>query len=556
MSAIGQIRLQVMWNRLIAIVEEQARTLVRAAFSPAVREGGDLSAGVFDTKGRMLAQAITGTPGHVNTMATAVVHFLDRFPTQTMSPGDVFITNDPWLASGHLHDVTIVSPAFHDGRVVGLFAATVHIVDVGGRGMGPDGRSLFEEGVLIPIMPLARAGELNEDLTTILYANSREPFQVQGDLLAIMAAGNDGARRLGTMLEEFGADDLTDLSDFIVDRSRAATLEALGKLRRGRFTSTMTVDGYDEPVHLHAALDVTDDGLTVDFDGSSPESSFGINVVLAYTKAYATYGLMCGAAPRIPNNFGSMGCFEIKAPEGSILNALRPAPVSARHIIGHALPDVVFGCLDQAVEGGVSAESGMMWNPYVRGRRDRDGNARPWEMFLFNAGGMGARPRQDGLSATGFPSGISSIPVEAAEGVAPILFRRKELRPDSGGPGRYRGGLGQIIEVGPVREGDTIAVSAMFDRVDNPASGRGGALPGAAGVVRFSGGGKGRAKGAQTVPTGETLILELPGGGGVGNPRERDESAIIADVEAGFVSEEAAREIYGLTTTIPSKPKG
>jgi N-methylhydantoinase B len=541
-AARADILNQVMWTRLGAIVEEQARTLIRAAFSPAVREGSDLSAGVFDAAGRMLAQAVTGTPGHVNTMATAIPNFLARYPLEGMAPGDVLITNDPWLASGHLHDVTIVSPAFHRGRAVGLFAATVHIVDVGGRGMGPDGRSLWEEGVLIPIMPLARAGRMNDDLMTILLANSREPQQVRGDVLAIVAAGHDGAARLAAMLDEFGADDLEALSEHVVARSRAATQAALGRLERGRFTSSMTIDGFDAPVTIQAALDVGEGRLTVDFDGSSPESGYGINVCKTYTDAYATYGLMCVAAPQIPNNHGSMGCFEVRAPEGSILAARRPAPVSARHIIGHALPDAVMGCLAQCVPGGVPAESGMMWNPYFRGARP---GGRAWEMFSFNAGGMGAQPGRDGMSATAFPSGIKNIPVEAAEAVAPVLFHRKELRPDSGGPGRHRGGLGQVLEVGPAEEGEALSFSAMFDRIEHPARGRDGGAPGAAGRVRFTDGAEGRGKGQQAVPPGARLVMELPGGGGHGDPAERPRDAVARDVAEGYVSARAARERYG-----------
>ncbi|MBW3097168.1 hydantoinase B/oxoprolinase family protein [Pseudohoeflea coraliihabitans] len=544
MSAVKVIRHQIMWNRLIAVVEEQARTMVRAAFSPAVREGGDLSAGVFDRQGRMLAQAVTGTPGHVNTMATAVRHFLSSYPIDEMAPGDVYITNDPWLASGHLHDVTIVSPAFYKGRAVGLFAATVHVVDVGGRGMGPDGNDVFEEGVLIPIMPLVRKGELNADLLTIMLANSREPFQVRGDILAIIAAGHEGARRLSGMLEEFEIVGLEELAEMIISQTRAATLTALSNLQRGEFESTMTIDGYDSPVVLKARLTVREEGLHLDFAGSSPQSSKGINVAATYTAAYSTYGMLCAAAPQIPNNYGSMSCFEVVAPEGTIVNALRPAPVSARHIIGHALPDVVFGCLEQCLDRGCPAESGMMWNPYLRGERRRSSGVAPWELFLFNAGGTGGRPGQDGLSATAFPSGIKNIPVEAAEAVAPIRFYRKELREDSGGPGRYRGGLGQHVEIG-ASDGSDLRFQGMFDRVDNPAGGRQGGREGLAGQVHLDDGTRLRAKGLQSIPAGRRLVLGLPGGGGYGDPRARDRQAISDDIADGYVTRESAQEFYG-----------
>lgn len=547
MSMPPSIQHQIMWNRLISVVEEQARTLVRAAFSPAVREGGDLSAGVFDRQGRMLAQAVTGTPGHVNCMATAVRHFLARYPLDALQEGDVLVTNDPWLASGHLHDVTIVSPAFLDSRCIGLFAATVHIVDVGGRGMGTDGRSVYEEGVLLPIMPLFRAGQINDDLLTILLANSREPEQVQGDLLAIVAAGNEGARRLVEMLEEFDISDLEALADFIIERSRAATLEALGKLTPGTYRNEMIIDGYDAPVRLVATLTVGPDGLSLDYSGTSDQSSYGINVVETYATAYSVFGLKCAAAPEIPNNAGSMSCFAVTAPEGSILNARRPAPVSARHIIGHALPDVVMGCMNQCLPSGAIAESGMMWNPYVRGMQ-KDGN-RPWEVFLFNSGGMGARPDQDGLSATAFPSGIKNIPVEAIEAIVPVLFRRKELRPDSGGPGKWRGGLSQIVEIASSDPDAEIQFQAMFDRVANPARGRRGGGSGTPGRAALDDGTVLQAKGLQRIPPGRALVLELPGGGGCGPAGERDRATVRQDVEEGYVSAEAARRDYGLIVT-------
>lgn len=543
-DAATNVRRQVMWTRLLSIVEEQARIMVRASFSPAVREGGDLSAGIFDARGRMLAQAVTGTPGHVNTMATAVEHFLAAYPIATMAPGDVYITNDPWLASGHLHDVTIVTPAFHGGAPVGLFAATVHIVDVGGRGMGPDAGDVFEEGIRLPIMSLARAGVLNDDLMTILLANSREPFQVRGDILAIMAAGEDGARRLTAMLEDLGVADLGVISAHILRQSRAATLEAIGKLTLGNYRHVMTIDGYGEPVRLEARLDVSKEGITLDFAGSSPQSPRGINVAATYTAAYSTYGLMAAIAPGIPNNYGSMGCFRVTAPPGSILNATPPAPVSARHVIGHALPDLVFGCLAQCLDGGVPAESGMMWNPYMRGHRPEAEGGGLWELFLFNAGGTGGRPGKDGMSATAFPSGIKNIPVEASEAVAPIMFHRKELRPDSGGPGTYCGGLGQTVELGS-SEGAELRFQGMFDRVDHPARGRAGGADGAAGKVALDDGTPLKAKGLQTIPAGRRLVLELPGGGGYGSPEKRDPAALGTDLADGYISQDAARAAYG-----------
>src|SRR5271163_3705651 len=253
-AALAQIHTQIMWNRLIAVVEEQAQTMIRTAFSTSVREAGDLSAGVFDRQGRMLAQAVTGTPGHVNSMANGVKYFLDVFPIASMKPGDHYITNDPWLTSGHLHDITVVTPSFYRGEAVGLFANTIHVVDIGGLGMGPDGRQVFEEGLSIPIMPLAREGIMNEDLLRMVRANVREPLQVEGDIYALCACNEEGAKRLVEMMDEFEITNLDRLGATIMDASREATLARIRALPHDTYRNSLTMDGYDKPLLLNAAL--------------------------------------------------------------------------------------------------------------------------------------------------------------------------------------------------------------------------------------------------------------------------------------------------------------
>lgn len=325
-ASLAQIQMQVMWDRLIAVTEEQALTLIRTGFSTSTREAGDVSAGVFDARGRMLAQAVTGTPGHVNAMARAVAHFLERFPLQTMREGDVFFTNDPWKGTGHLHDFTFVTPAFRDGRAIGLLASTSHMVDVGGRGMGPDARQVYEEGIYIPLMRFAREGQVDEAVIEIIRGNVRESTQVIGDLFSLAACNKIGARRLLAMMTEFGLDTLDDLSTHILERSREASLEALRRLPKGTFRHQMTVDGYDKPVSLVASMTIGDDSIDVDFEGTSGVSAFGINVPFCYAEAYASFGIKCIVAPRVPNNAGSLSIIRITAPEGCILNAKHPRP--------------------------------------------------------------------------------------------------------------------------------------------------------------------------------------------------------------------------------------
>lgn len=549
-----EIKLQIMWTRLMAVVEEQARSLIRTAFSETVSEAGDLSAGVFDRQGRMIAQAVTGTPGHVNSMAEAVRHFVAKFPPETMQPGDHFITNDPWLSSGHLHDVTVVSPAFHDGRLAGLFACTCHQVDIGGLGQGPDGRSIYEEGLFIPLMRLARGGVVNEDLLEIVRANVRQPAQVEGDIRSYMTCNHVGERRLGEMLDEFSGIDMDTLADFVFERSRTAMIAALKELPKGTFVNEMQLDGYDQPVLLRAALTIGDDGVTVDYEGSSPASQRGINLVMNYTKAYTAFGVRAVVAPGVPNNAGSLSPIEIKAPTGSILNVEKPWPVCARHIIGQFLPDVVLGCFAQVVPDRVPAEgASCIWGIQMRGGPEVGAapsvraNDKPkrFDVLFFNSGGSGARPGKDGLSATAFPSGVRALAVEAIENRAPVLIRRKEMLPDTGGAGARRGGLAQVVEVG-TRDGAPFAFFGMFDRVENPARGRAGGLPGSAGIVRVAEGDALAAKGKQVVAAGERLRIELPGGGGIGDPKTRDPEAVAEDVAAGLVSADAARELYGV----------
>ena len=545
-SALTDVQNQVMWSRLISVVEEQATTLIRIAFCPSVREAGDLSAGVFDRSGRMMAQAVTGTPGHVNTMAEAVLHFIDEFGYDGMTEGDVYITNDPWKGTGHLHDITVVTPTWRNGTIIGFFACTAHVVDIGGRGFGPDARELYEEGLFIPILKLFDKGEENKVLTSIIRNNVREADQVLGDMFSLAACNHVGIERLISMMDEFKIDSLENLAEFIFDNSARATAVHLAKLKKGATaTNQMTLDGYDAPVTLVATLTVDDQGLLVDFTGTSPMSRNGINVPLVYAKAYACYGLKCALAPEIPNNHASLAPFRVVAPEGCILNAQRPAPVSVRHVLGHFVPDLVLGALQEITDMDVPAEgAGSLWNLHISVRPlpgNKDGESA--EILMFNSGGTGARAGLDGLSSTAFPSGVHTMPIEAMEHVGPITIWRKELRPRSGGAGKFRGGLGQIMEIAP-NDGHEFRFNAMFDRLGHPAQGREGGLAGAPGDVRLADGTQLRGKGTQEVPEGNRLVLEMPGGGGHGSPDDRDPALVARDVANGYISVDDAQEFY------------
>ncbi len=549
-AAVSALQDQIMWSRLLSVVEEQARTLVRTAFSTPVREAGDLSAGVFDLSGRMLAQAVTGTPGHVNAMAASVGFFLRDHPIETLAEGDVLVTNDPWEGTGHLNDFTVVTPTFLDGRPVALFAATSHIADVGGRGFGADANQVFEEGIRIPIGHLIRAGRVDETLMRMVRANVREPDVAQGDLYSLAACNETGGERLIAMMKEFGLDSLDGLAEMILTASRRAMLDRIRALKPGTYRHRMTIDGYDQDLELVCALTVSRDGIHIDFTGTSPMSPYGINVPETYTRAYGSFGVRCVVGSEVPNNAGSLGTIEVTAPPGCLLNAPPPAAVSARHSIGQMLPDVVLGCLGQAMaSGSVPAEgASCLWNPVFMGGPGLTGG-HPYgdsEAFVvnpFHTGGTGARPGKDGLSATSFPSGVRSTPIEITETVAPLIFWRKEYIPDSGGPGEYRGGLGQVMEVSHA-DGAPFAVSKMFERVRNAARGRDGGGAGAPGRVYVPGAGDLRVKGREVVPPGHRIVLETPGGGGLGRPRDRSPDRVREDVLDEYVTAEGTAHDY------------
>ena len=550
---IGEIEIQILWNRLLSVVEEQAQTLVRTAFSTAAREAGDISAGVFDMKGRMLAQAVTGTPGHINSMARSVVHFLDAFPAETLKDGDILITNDPWKGTGHLFDLTVVTPIFLDGRPVALFACTTHVVDIGGLGVSAEGRQIYHEGLYIPLMHLAREGRMNEDLLGIVRANVREPVQVVGDIYALVACNETGGKRLCEMMREFDLADLDHLGEEIISRSRRAMADIIAKLPQGSWTASMTIDGFEAPVTLVATLTIAGDRVLVDYTGTSGLSRYAINCPMCYTEAYTSFGVKAALAPWIPNNTGTLDAVIVTAPENTILNAPHPAAVYARSVMGHMLPDVVYGCLDQALPDTVPAEgTSSLWNLSLlagHGLTGMEGSAvRAFNVTTFHSGGAGARPRQDGLSATPFPSGVRNVPIEITEAITPLVVWRKELRRGSGGPGRQRGGLGQRMEIAN-RDGAAFGIQARFERGVYPARGRSGGEAGAKGRLSLATGASLAIKGLQIIPAGDRLIVEMPGGGGYGDPFARDPALVARDVRYGLIEADQAEAEYGVILT-------
>ena len=548
----GVIDQQIFWNRLIAIVEEQAQTLMRTAFNPIVRESGDLSAGLFDIRGRMIAQAVTGTPGHVNTMANSVSYFLQKYPLDEMHPEDIYLTNDPWKAAGHLNDFMLVKPCFHQGSLIGFTSCTSHLADLGGQGFGPDGSDVLDEGLFVPIFKLVDAGKLDETFMSILKSNSRVPIEVEGDTYALINCVECGARRTAECLTDLGVSDLTGIADYIIDTSRQRTEDIISALPDGEYKNSMCVDGYDEPLDLVAALSIEGNKLTVDFEGSSGVSAKGINCPLNYASAYTCFAIKCAIAPDIPNNEGSLAPLLVKAPENSIANAQYPVPVAMRHVVGQLLPDVVFGCLHQIKKGLVPAEGTCcLWDLPLRGGFSigdtADGVAKTkFATELVHNGGTGARAGKDGLSATAFPSGVMGSLVEITESVSPLIIWRREYRTDSGGAGEFRGGLGQILEL-TSSEDANISLFAAFDRIHYPPRGREGGRDGKAGKLSLSDGAELRPKGEQKISAGLKLTVKTPGGAGYGDPRKRSTELIAQDLRFELISAESAVAEYGVS---------
>ena len=405
------ITLEVLWNRLLSVVNEQQVTLMRTAFSTVVRESQDLACGVFDTRGYMVAQSLTGTPGHINAMATGVRHFLKAYPAETLKPGDVLITNDPWQTAGQINDMTVLTPVFKEDRVIGYFASTCHTPDIGGRIFSAEAREVYEEGVRIPITKLFISDEPNHELFKLIRANVRTPDETIGDLYAQRSSKAVGARELLHFMDEYELDAIDPLADEIITRSERALREAIRKLPDGCYENDAWSDGFDEPIYIKVTLTIQGEDILIDFAGSSLQSPWGINVVLNYTHAYASFAIKAAISPEIPHNEGSFRPVHVTAPLGSILNCVEPAAVASRHIIGHFLPGVIFGALAQAMpEQLMAGGADPIWIEVWRGKWPTSDET--FTFSLFQCGGTGARATKDGLNTTGFPSGVAGVPAE------------------------------------------------------------------------------------------------------------------------------------------------
>ena len=535
-SELDPIGLEILWTRLIAIADEAATTLVRTSFSPIVRESNDYSCVLFDHRGHAVAENTLGIPSFNAVMSRVMRHILARFPVGAWSPGDVVVTNDPWIASGHLPDVSCIVPVHLRDRHVGFIGSIAHMADIGGAIWSADSREVFEEGLRIPPTFLYRNGTADATLVDIIRNNVRLPEQVLGDIHAQIAAGRLAAGRLVEVLDDVGLPDLTTPSDQVCARAESSMRQAIGAIPDGTYSHRLEMDGVDgHPIVIAVRIDVRGTEMHVDYGGTSPQVPRGLNTVMNYTDAYTCYPIKCAVDPLTPRNEGSYRPITVTAPEGSLLNPRFPAAVNARQLVGHILSAAIYNALFPAIPGRVIAECGSA--PTLRAVFSGTRRNRPekFTSILFVNGGMGARPGLDGLSCTCFPSNVVAGSMEIIEAESPLIVWRKEFARDSGGGGRYRGGLGQHVEV-EVRSDGPAVLSLFVDRISHPARGLDGGLPGAPAQVTVEGAVPQHLKGRNMVESGTRIRIRYPGGGGYGRPELRDPAAAARDLAGELVS--------------------
>jgi len=533
MARLNAITLEVLWTRLISIVDEAAAALVRTSFSTVVRESNDFACVLTDPHGGSLAQATDSIPSFIGTVPRTITHFLKDYPEGALEPGDILITNDIWLGTGHLPDITVAKPIFHRGRLVGFAGSVAHAPDIGGRIRSPDARDVFEEGLQIPVMKAMRAGTIDETLEKFLRKNVRVPDQVMGDLYAQFTALTLMEQRVGALLEDNSLDSLEELAREIHDRSEAAMRAAIRKLPNGVYRQTAISDGLAEPLTLALTMTVEDESITVDYEGSAPQVMRAINVCMAYTIAYTSFGLKAVLAPDIPNNEGVLRPITITAPAGSIANSTWPAAGGARALIGHFFPMMVIQALAAALPDKVIATVGSpLWCVNMTGQR-QDGSTFA-NMFFIN-GGYGASATRDGAQVLSWPSNVSSTPVEMIEQLLPIKVHHRKLRVGTGGKGRKRGGNGQEVLLESRAQGPiTVAFLAERTRAEAAPAGTAGGEPGAPGELVI-GGRKVDPKSQHLVEPGGTVLIRTPAGGGYGPAAERDPALDAEDRAEGYV---------------------
>ncbi|MCK9914294.1 hydantoinase B/oxoprolinase family protein [Microbacteriaceae bacterium K1510] len=508
-SSFDAIELEILWKRLISVVDEASAAFVRTCFSTLVRDGNDFAIVLTDAQGRSLAQSTMSLPGFIGCLPATVRHFLEKFPAETIKPGDVFITNDPWKGSGHVHDVTTATPIFHRGQLVAFAAVVSHLPDIGGKLRSNSSREIYEEGLQIPLMRLLDGGKSNDVLIEIITQNIRVSEQGMGDIWAQVSGCRTMGERLQGLLETV---DIDALGAEVRARSEKAMRDAIRAIPDGTYRSTVNHDGFEgTPIKIECALTVKGDEISIDYTGTSPQIPYAMNVVPIYTFAYTVYGLKALLCPDIPNNEGCFIPITTSAPTGSLLNPTYPAASGGRSAIGHLLPAAVFkalaGVLPDRVWASGSPNSSITMSGEYHGKR--------FAVVNFLNAGQGATSRRPGFSALSFPANLGNTPVEMMENLAPIRVVRREIRHDSGGAGQNRGGGGISFEFDILSDASDVMASFLMTQLKSPTEGLAGGGAGKPGRLVING--------QQVDPTaprvlkaGDRILMETAGGGASG----------------------------------------
>jgi N-methylhydantoinase B len=541
------IAFQVLWSRMVNMADEMATVLVKTSFSHVVRDNHDYACALYDAEGRMLAQSNQCTPGQLGAMPIVMQDFLKEYPRETLAPGDVLITNDPWLGSGHTPDIFIATPIFRHGQLVGFAVNSAHHIDIGGRLSAPDAQEVYEEGIILPIAKLYDRGKPNEDLFRILRRNVRLADKVIGDIRAQLAANHSASKRMLEFLEEMRLEGLSDLADDIMDHSEASMRQAIAEVPEGSYAHALQLEDVDRSgkrLDIKVRVDVKGGEMFVDFAGTSPQVPLPINSVYNITYAYTVFPIKSALHPHIPNNAGCARPIHLSVPEGTLLNARFPVAVMWRTSLVYFAVEAIFGALAKAIPEKVMAPSGTypLWIAMFSGEFD---DGRPFKMHFNAQGGQGARYAMDGLSTTVYPPNVANTPVELLESETPLLCERKSLIPDSGGAGKFRGGCGQEIVIRN-RSSRTVRSGVVGGRFRHPATGLHGGGPGANGSARINDGEPLQRSQQLELGPGDAVHMRYPGGGGFGAPFERDPERVLDDVRRGLVSPERARSDYGV----------
>ena len=543
------ITLEILWRRLISIVDEADGSVARTAFSSLLRDAHDYTCMFTDRKGRELAQGSFATPGQSGAMALGVKNLVNRFPVDYYQPGDAFITNDPWALAGHLNDVCVMSPIFYEGKLAAFTACVFHHSDIGGR-VSSDNQDVFEEGLFIPVVKLYDRGVLNESVMDMIRWNVRTPDEVIGDIRSQIAANHVCADKICQMLKESGLASLDDLADQIISLTEKSMRKEIEKIPDGIYPAQGIVEQMKakEDIIIQAKIEVKGSDISVDLSGSSGQVNWGGNVVYNFTYAYVFMAIKSMFAPDIPNNEGCAKPIRLRAPEGSVVNCKFPAAVAARLVVGHFITEVIYRGLSGVLPGSVIAGSGgtpAAMNVFYGKRKD----GKPWHSVIIRGGGMGAGASNDGNYVYIFPANGANTPVEIFESDTPLIVEKRELLADSGGPGKMKGGLGKrelfrvpddaYAPLPPVNLGIqagryVYAAEGLFD-----------GKPGARAQFLVNGE-SGNAYGLTRLQPGDVVTIDAPGGGGYGNPLARDPEMVLSDVTEGYVSLESAGADYGV----------